>query len=356
MNIMPLQTDIDDFTPATVDLFSYEVLSREDEVSAKEDAAIIKAHMKSAAESIIAVGTALKRQKERLPHGMFLPWIEAEFGMTDRTARNFMNVAEVYAKSETVSDLSAKALYELAAPSTPQYVREQVEELIVDGQKITVADVKRLKAEAKAAEELASLKTKMSELQKQSADKEFDNAAEIHKLQLQIDALEKGKELAVKDAEEAERKASSAQSGLDERVSIEVNKAVKTVEAGYQDEIKRLKGEIAELRKPKPIQVIDGDTAQIVPFARDLTDEEKAAIDAETDEYAGADFNATASDIDKAIAFFGCVRSIASMSAKPSAVYSYIAKDRSKEHLEEYMAMIDVAFSQLEAVKEIHNG
>ena len=354
---MPLQTDIEDFTPATVDLFSYSVLSREDEVAAKEDAAIIKAHMKSAAESIIAVGLALKRQKERLPHGMFLPWIEAEFGMSRQTADNFVHVAEVYAgKLPMISNFPPTVLYELARSSTPQSVREQVEELIVDGQKVTVADVKRLKAEAKAAEELASLKTKMSELQKQSDNKDFDNAAEIHKLQLQIDALEKGKELAVKDAEEAERKASSVQSGLDERVSIEVNKAVKTVEAGYQDEIKRLKGEIADLRKPKPIQVIQGDTAQIVPFARDLTDEEKAAIDAETDDYADADFNATASDNDKAIAFFGCVRSIVSMSAKPSAIYSHIAKGRSKEQLEEYMAMIDAAFSQLEAVKEIHNG
>ncbi|GEM_PF-2743085 len=357
MNIMPLQTDIEDFTPATVDLFSYSVLSREDEVAAKEDAAIIKAHMKSAAESIIAVGLALKRQKERLPHGMFLPWIEAEFGMTRRTATNFVSVAEKYSdKWETVSHLPAKALYELAAPSTPQSVREQVEELIVDGQKVTAADVKRLKAEAKAAEELASLKAKMAELQKQSDSKDFDNAAEIHKLQLQIDALEKGKALAVQDAEEAEKKASSAQTELNDRISIAVSKAVSEVEAGYREEVNRLKGEIADLRRPKPIPVIQCDTAQIVPFARDLTDEEKAAIDAETDEYAGADFNATASDIDKAIAFFGCVRSIASMSAKPSAVYSYIAKDRSKEHLEEYMAMIDVAFSQLEAVKEIHNG
>lgn len=357
MNIMPLQTDIEDFAPATVDLFSYAVLSREDEVAAKEDAAIIKAHMKSAAESIIAVGLALKRQKDRLPHGMFLPWIEAEFGMTRRTATNFVTVAERYSdKWETVSHLPVSALYELAAPSTPQSVREQVEELIVDGQKVTAADVKRLKAEAKAAEELASLKTKMSELQKQSENKDFDNASEIHRLQLQIDALEKGKALAVKDAEEAEKKASSAETELNERISIAVSKAVSEVEAGYRDEVNRLKGEISELRRPKPLQVITGDSAQVVPFARDLTDEEKAAIDAETDEYAGADFNATASDQDKAITFFGCVRSIASMNTKPSAIHNHITKGRSEEQVSEYMAMIDTAFSQLKAVKELHNG
>lgn len=122
----------------TVSDLPYAALSREDEVAAKEDAAIIKAHMKSAAESIIAVGLALKRQKERLPHGMFLPWIEAEFEMSHMTATRFMNVAEVYgSKANTVLVLPPKALYELAAPSTPQSVREQVEELVVDGQKVT---------------------------------------------------------------------------------------------------------------------------------------------------------------------------------------------------------------------------
>ena len=116
----------------------YAALSREDEVAAKEDAAIIKAHMKSAAESIIAVGLALKRQKERLPHGMFLPWIEAEFQMSSVTAQRFMQVSEAFeGKSFTLKHLNASALYELAAPSTPQAVRDQVEELIVDGQKVT---------------------------------------------------------------------------------------------------------------------------------------------------------------------------------------------------------------------------
>lgn len=102
----------------------------------------------------LKVGLALKRQKDRLPHGMFGPWIEAEFGMSDQTARNFMNVAKVYAdKSQTVGDLAPRALYELAAPSTPPEVRDQVEALVIDGQKVTAADVKRLKAAAKAAQD-----------------------------------------------------------------------------------------------------------------------------------------------------------------------------------------------------------
>ena len=96
--------------------------------------------MKSAAESIIAVGLALKRQKERLPHGMFLPWISSEFGMAERTARRFMEVATAYAsKSATVTDLTPTALYESAAPFIPAEVRDRVEELLVDGQKVALS-------------------------------------------------------------------------------------------------------------------------------------------------------------------------------------------------------------------------
>jgi hypothetical protein len=164
--------------------------------------------MKSAAESIIAVGLALKRQKERLPHGMFLPWIEAEFEMSQRTAYSFMAVAENLGdKLATVANLGPKALYELAAPSTPQAVREQVEELIVDGQKVTAADVKR--DIEKTLNELEEDMSKFAHIyfdsmnRQQSENKDFENAGEIHRLQIQIETLEKGRDLARKDADTA---------------------------------------------------------------------------------------------------------------------------------------------------------
>lgn len=164
--MLPGQMDIEDYA---VDLFSYAALSREDEAAAREDAALIKAHMKSAAESIIAVGLALKRQKERLPHGMFLPWIAAEFEMSSDTANNMMRVASVYGdKYRNVRDLTSSALYELAKPSTSQAIRDTVEELLVDGQKVTVSDIRRMKAEAKAKDEsIGALAARNSELASQ---------------------------------------------------------------------------------------------------------------------------------------------------------------------------------------------
>lgn len=106
----------------------------------------IKVRMERTVQDIIEIGIDLNKVKVSLGHGNFLRWIEAEFGMSESSAIRFMRVAAMYeAKSVTVTDLTAKALYELAAPSTPQEVRDQVEELVLDGEKVTVADIKAMK-------------------------------------------------------------------------------------------------------------------------------------------------------------------------------------------------------------------
>lgn len=91
----------------------------------------------------IEIGRELLAVKELLGHGHFLPWLHAEFGWSDRTARNFMNVALQFGdKSETVSDLGAKVLYLLAAPSTPDDVRTAVVQRAEQGEPITTETVR----------------------------------------------------------------------------------------------------------------------------------------------------------------------------------------------------------------------
>lgn len=100
----------------------------------------------AAIEDIIEIGRDLIAVKESLPHGAFLPWIEAEFGMSDMTAKRFMQVAKVYgAKSNMVFDLQPTALYELAAPKTPLEVREEIEKMIAAGEVVTKATVEELR-------------------------------------------------------------------------------------------------------------------------------------------------------------------------------------------------------------------
>ncbi len=72
--------------------------------------------MTRSAQDIIEIGRDLIAAKKSLRHGRFLAWIDAEFEMTDRSARSFMRIADLYgAKSEMISDLPPTVLYALDA-------------------------------------------------------------------------------------------------------------------------------------------------------------------------------------------------------------------------------------------------
>ena len=93
--------------------------------------------MRRTADDVIRIGQQLNHMKEKvLPHGSFLPWIEAEFEMTHKPATNFMNVAAKFgAKVEIVSPLVPTALSELASSSAE--VQAEVERRIAAGEIIS---------------------------------------------------------------------------------------------------------------------------------------------------------------------------------------------------------------------------
>jgi hypothetical protein len=99
----------------------------------------------------------LTESKKLCGHGNWLPWLEREFGWEDRTALNFMQVHAMVGKSEKFADLSlpVSGLYLLAAPSTPEEVRDEVAIRAAAGEKITVADVRSFKERAVVAAKLA---------------------------------------------------------------------------------------------------------------------------------------------------------------------------------------------------------
>jgi hypothetical protein len=53
-------------------------------------------------------------------HGNWLPWLEREFGWTDKTAERFIQVANVKFDKLSNLDIGVSSLYLLAAPSTPE--------------------------------------------------------------------------------------------------------------------------------------------------------------------------------------------------------------------------------------------
>jgi hypothetical protein len=130
--------------------FNYDLLETKVADKVRNAADRIRERIKKTVEDIIEVGNDLLAVKETLPHGQFLPWLRAEFGWSERSAQNFMGVAEQF-KSAKIADLPIQpsAAYLLAAPSVPDEAREKAVEKAEAGEEITFAAAKEIVAEAR---------------------------------------------------------------------------------------------------------------------------------------------------------------------------------------------------------------
>jgi hypothetical protein len=74
--------------------------------------------------NIIRRGELLQEAKDQLDHGQWLPWLEDNFSMEERTAQRAMAVAKFAAKYDNLSDLRLKksALYDLSSGVYPENV------------------------------------------------------------------------------------------------------------------------------------------------------------------------------------------------------------------------------------------
>jgi len=100
--------------------------------------------------AIIETGRDLRRIKARLRHGLFLKWIDAEFGMTPRTAQNYMAAAALVEKNEIVSHLPPTSVVQLAAPSTPKSAHKEVVRRLEAGEPLTPPVVRSIIKDAQA--------------------------------------------------------------------------------------------------------------------------------------------------------------------------------------------------------------
>ena len=130
--------------------FNYDLLETKVRDKVRSAADRIRERVKKTVEDIIEVGNDLLAVKEALPHGQFLPWLKAEFGWSERSAQNFMSVAEQF-KSAKIADLPIQpsAAYLLAAPSVPDEAREKAVEKAEAGEEITFATAREIVAEAR---------------------------------------------------------------------------------------------------------------------------------------------------------------------------------------------------------------
>jgi hypothetical protein len=110
----------------------------------------IRTRAKSAFDGVIEIGRDLIAAKKIIGHGKWLPWLEREFAWDESSARRFMAIAEAVGKSPKLSDLNVpvSGLYLLIAHTTPAEVIEAVAERSEQGDKLTLAEVKRMIADA----------------------------------------------------------------------------------------------------------------------------------------------------------------------------------------------------------------
>lgn len=148
-----------------VPVFDYASLTGNIAASAREAAARIRERIRGQQVAIFDIGRDLLAMKEALGHGHFLAWIEAEFGMTPRTAQNYMQAAVALGdKCEIVSYLPATAVYQLA--SAPEEVRETVIQKLEAGERVDPVEVKFMVKDAKAAEKEKKIDAKRTPAQR----------------------------------------------------------------------------------------------------------------------------------------------------------------------------------------------
>ena len=130
--------------------FNYDLLETKVAEKVRTSADRIRERVKKTVEDIIDVGNDLLAVKEALPHGQFGPWLKAEFGWSERSAQNFMSVAERF-KSAKFADLPIQpsAAYLLAAPAVPDEARQVAVEKAEAGEEITFATARKIVAQAK---------------------------------------------------------------------------------------------------------------------------------------------------------------------------------------------------------------
>lgn len=102
-------------------------------------------------ETFIEIGHALIAVKELLPHGQFGPWLDAEFGWSQASARRFMQVAEQFPEIAHVERFEPSALYTLSANSVPDDVRYRFVERADSGHTVRLQDVREALGKSRAA-------------------------------------------------------------------------------------------------------------------------------------------------------------------------------------------------------------
>jgi hypothetical protein len=170
--------------------FDYETLSLQQRVSVQRVAAEIKEHLRHTAQTIWRIGEKLVQARSQLEYRQFSAWLKVEFGWSQRTAYNFINVYQAFPELANFArmDISISALYLLAAPSTPQEIRNHFLNCAIAGEKINYKEIQKAIREAKRS----------TPDSKQAAEISARNLGKNGPLERQDDDVGKGESIALR--------------------------------------------------------------------------------------------------------------------------------------------------------------
>lgn len=133
-------------TPIVVAEDGTRVLSKADQKTLDALTRRLEKNLQDTVGHLVEIGRDLMQAKELVGHGGFEKWLGVNFDLSDQTARRFMHVAEAFGDQvEALKGLSLSCVYLLAAPSTPNTVREAVLQKVQDGEKVSLATIQELR-------------------------------------------------------------------------------------------------------------------------------------------------------------------------------------------------------------------
>lgn len=128
-------------TKALTTGFDYSAVEKEAKGKLIVLAGQVKRGKANYAKSVLELGCAVHEAHELLAgtgrDGKFKQWVEAECGLEQRTAYNYLYAFEAFNKIETVSSFSAGAMYALSAPACPVKARKEAIKRAEKGERIS---------------------------------------------------------------------------------------------------------------------------------------------------------------------------------------------------------------------------
>ncbi|MBE9064280.1 DUF3102 domain-containing protein [cf. Phormidesmis sp. LEGE 11477] len=162
-------------TPATINhLFDYDSLEASQRSIVQQRTGEIRERLRRSAQDVWEIGQKLSDVRTRLKYGQFLTWIKAEFGWSQRTAYNFINVYETFGDrfaNLAKVNIATSLLYQLASPSVPDELRDQIIRAAEQGDTMTAKELRETIQKRRLAESAKAQKDRAQKRLLAKADK-----------------------------------------------------------------------------------------------------------------------------------------------------------------------------------------